>query len=389
MTLFLRQARKLATGLGMALAGVALCVPTAAQQRPSYQVIAPDIVPQGEEFNIRVVENAEVGRVPIRPGTEVVINGTVVSAEEGGKLRVPAFVKETGSQFLQVTVRNAAEKTQTAAPTQHVEIVRLPPTGQLPSSIWHVSGLFSSGGDIRVDGQALGGLRQSSLRGTNGAYPLTDSVGSSLQQIYRCPADLPKGPYHFVAQDASGRRVEAPNTSTNPTLTITGTQIRKRGQRGQFVVTSDVEGDVQLSGGEPIIQLDIRTVHVTPTKPGTVKFSALQVGDYHVEALMLLPDAPPPNAPRADARAGKLEFHFNPGEGKTSIDSPIKITNGQGQPIPNSAVDVALAGPQGIQYMRITTGKNGQGSFHASLPGQVSADALSLHCFRVLGHLWK
>lgn len=390
-----RQARKLAAGCGTLFAAIVVVVcTTSTAQQISYQVIAPDIVPQGEEFTIRVVESTDAGQVPIRQGNEVVVNGTVLPALEGGKVRVPGFVKEAGNQFLFVAIPRAAEgagKIETITPVpQHVEVVSLlQQPGQLPSRLWHVSELSPSGSNIRVDGQGLSGLRSASLQGANGTNPLNDSVGSSLQQIYRCPPDLPKGSYHFVAQDASGHPVEAPNATTNATLSITGTQIRKRGQRGQFVVSSDVEGDVQLSGGEPNIQLDTRMVHVSPNKTGTVKFTALQVGNYHVQGLMLVPDAPPANAPRADAHVGKLQTYFHPGEGKTSITAPITITGEQGQAVANSTVDMALVGPQGVQYNRLTTDKNGHATFLASLTGQVAADVLELHCFRVVGHLWN
>jgi hypothetical protein len=381
-------------GLLFPFVTIAFAPGAGAQQKPSYQVVAPDIVPQGEEFTIRVVVNTDAGQVPIAKGNEVGINGTVVPAEEGGRVRVPPFVKETGSQFLRVTVRTPADGpggTEVTAPVPpHIEVVRLlQPPGQLPSTLWRVSDLAPPGNNIRVDGQALGGLLNAALQGNGITIPLRDFVGSSLQHIYRCPNDLPKGKYHFVAQDASGHTLEAPNTTTNPTLSITGTQIRQRGQRGSFVISSDVEGDVQLSGGEPEIRLDIRNVHVSPTSPGTVNFTALQVGSYDVQAFMLNLDWPLVNAPRAEANVGKPQAHFNPGEGKTAVKAPIRITGEGGQPVANSAVDVALVGPQGMQYARVITNKDGEASFLASVPGQVAAEALTLHCFRVLGHLWN
>jgi hypothetical protein len=388
-----RQARKLATSCGISLAiTVLLCATTTAQQKPSYQVIAPDIVAQGEEFTIRVVENTDAGQLPIQAGKQIAVNETMLTTEEGGKVRVPAWTREMGNQFLVIDIQAGVDQQNPPAPPiqQHVEVVRLSQQpGQLPPRIWRISETAPSGGNLRVDGQALNSLRNASLQGNGGAYPLNDSVGSSLQQTYRCPKDLPKGSYHFVAQDASGHSQEAPNATTNPTLTITGTKIRRRGQRGQFVVSSDVEADVQLSGGEPNIQLDVRTVHVNPNRPGTVSFTALQVGNYNMDAQMATPDAPPPDAPRADANVGKLLTSFNSGEGKTTVSAPITINDPQGQPVANIPIDVALVGPQGIQCIRLTTDKNGQANFQTSLPGQVPADELKLHCFRVLGHRWN
>src|SRR5258708_1796043 len=355
MIMAARQVRKLTSGCGLALTTLTLmCVPVGAQQKPAYRVIAPEIVPQGEEFTIRVVEDTDAAQ-PVRAGSRIEINGTVLPAEEGGKVRVPAFAQEIGNQFLIVSIsdipKGQAQSGNLNPIPPHLEVVHLPQQGNRGSpKIWHISETSPSAGNLSVDGDALGGLRNASLRGTTGTFPLNDSVGSSLHRIYRCPADLPKGSYRFVAQDASGRTIEAPNTTTNPTLAITGTTIRQRGQRGKFVITSDVEGDVQLSGGELKIKLDVRTVHVTPNKPGTVDFTALQVGNYDVQARMTTPDAPGQDAPGADANVGKPRTDFNSREGRTSVSAPIALSDAQGRPLANTSVDVALTGPHGIQY---------------------------------------
>lgn len=378
--------RKLAAGCGARWATMlALCAFAVAQSKPSYEVLAPEIVLQGEEFSIRILQNADAGQTPIPLGTPIVINGNSLQSEEGGKIRVPAFLNEIGNQFLTIIVGN-----NQATDPQHVEVVVPPqPPGELPPRTWHISETTSASGNLRVDGQGLGAIRNAGLRGSTGNHPLDDSVGSSLQQIYRCPPDLPKGAYLFVAEDASGKKLEALNTTTNPTLTITGDQARRRGQRGKFVVTSDVEGDVQLSGGEPIIRIDAGEVHLTPNQAATIGFTALQVGNYDVHVKMTTPDWPLPAAPRVDANVGRLETHFNPGQNQTTVNAPIKVTDARGQPVVDTPVDVALTAPSGIQCSRVNTDKNGQANFQASLPGQVSPDALKLHCFRVRGHLWN
>jgi hypothetical protein len=369
-----------------ALTWVLACAAATAQQKPAYQVVAPEIVAQGEEFTLRVVEATDKGPVPIPSGAEVLLNGVALPAEAGGKVQAPAFIWEAGNQFLVITVRVGAEETYLQ---HHVEVIRLPHAPQQPPQISHVAEFCPPGGNLRVEGQALDNLRNAGLKGTSATYPLGDSVGSSLQRIYTPTVDLPKDTFHFVAQDASGRPLEAPNATTNPTLTITGTQIRQRGQRGQFVVKSDFEGDVQLSGGEPNIRLDSHNVHVAPGKPGTVSFTALVVGNYNVDAVLQAPDAPPANSPPADASVGELHVDFNPGDAKTTVRAPITITGEQGQPVANTAVEVALAGPQGIQCSRITTDKDGHATFLATVPGQVAADALAVHCYRVAGHPWN
>lgn len=386
-----RQARKSAAGCGVLLATIVLlCALVTAQQKPAYQVVAPDIVPQGEAFTIRVLQNTDAGPVPLVAGQQIAINGNLLSTDDGGKVQVPAWTAEIGNQFLVIDVSSVGEQ-QPAPPLQHhVEVVQLPqPPGQLPSRAWRLSETAFSDGNLRVDGQGLNTLRNARLQGAGGNYPLNDAVGSSLQQIYHCPKDLPKGSYHFVAEDAKGQPVTAPTTTTNPTLTITGDQIRRRGQRGNFVVTSDVEGDVQLSGGEPIIRLDQREVHVTPNKPATTVFTALQVGKYDVNAQMTTPDWPPPDAPRADANVGRLQSNFNSGENKTIVNAPITVMDSQGKPVANTPVDVALTGPHGVQCNRLTTDNNGHITFQDSLPGQVPPDALKLHVFRVVGKLWN
>ncbi|HEY6249917.1 MAG TPA: hypothetical protein VI685_08135, partial [Candidatus Angelobacter sp.] len=331
-----RQARKLAAGCGIFFATVALfCVVARAQQKPAYQVVAPDIVPQGEAFTIRILQNAGAGQVPLVAGRPISINGNLLSTEDGGKVQVPAWAEEIGNQFLVIDVVATGEQYLPGPPVQHhIEVVKLPqPPEQLPSRLSRLSDTAFSDGNLRVDGQGLNSLRNATLQGDGGNYPLSDSVGSSLQQIYRCPKDLPQGSYHFVAQDAKGQTVTAPGVTINPTLNITGDQIRRRGQRGKFVVTSDVEGDVTLSGGEPIIQLDIRQVHVTPNKPATIDFTALQVGKYDVGAQMITPDWPPPDAPRSDANVGPLQTNFNAGDNKTTVSAPVSVTDSQGKPV--------------------------------------------------------
>lgn len=379
-------------GCGLLLATIVLlCALAPAQQKPVYQVVAPDIVPRGEIFTIRILQNSDAGALPLPAGRQIVINGNLLSTGDGGIVHVPAWTTEVGNQFLVIDISSASQPYLPASPLQyHVEVVQLPqlPT-ELPSRIWRLSETAFSDGNLRVDGQGLTNLRNATLQGAGGNYPLNDSVGSSLQQIYRCPKDLPKGSYHFVAEDAKGQTVTAPSTTTNPTLKISGDQIRRRGQRGHFVVTCDVEGDVLLSGGPPVIQLDNRQVHVTPNKPATIDFTALQVGNYDVHAEMTTPDWPPPEAPRADAGVGPLQTNFNSTENKTAVKAPITVTDSQGKPVANVPVDVALVGPQGVQCNRLTTDNNGHATFQDAVPGQVPPDSLKLHVFRVVGKLWN
>src|ERR1700737_4870805 len=95
-----RQGRKLAAGCGISLATIVLvCATTTAQQKPSYQVIGPDIVAQGETFTIRIVENTDAGQFPIQAGKQIAANGAMLTTEERGKVRIPAWTREIGNQF--------------------------------------------------------------------------------------------------------------------------------------------------------------------------------------------------------------------------------------------------------------------------------------------------
>jgi hypothetical protein len=153
-------------------------------------------------------------------------------------------------------------------------------------------------------------------------------------------------------------------------------------------VTSDVEGDITLSGGEPNIQLDTRNVHVTPARPATVGFTAKTVGNYDVHVVLITPDTQPPaDAPPADARVGEL--HVQSSAGGTTVEAQVTVTDERGQTLANTPVDVALAGPQGLQCSRITTDAKGRAAFKSTLQGQAPAEALGLFCYRVAGHPWS
>src|SRR5262249_33010916 len=156
------------------------------------------------------------GQTPVSPGTPVVINGIKLTTDAGGKIQLPALFQVSGNQFLFVTVLIGGEQ----IPLQHhVEVIWLPQDPGQPPQISRVGEQCPPGGNLRVEGTGLNDLRNTSLKGANTTVPLDDSVGSSLQRIYPTPADLPKGSYRFVAQDASGRSLEAPNQTINPTLT--------------------------------------------------------------------------------------------------------------------------------------------------------------------------
>src|SRR5262245_29302937 len=123
-----RQARKFAATCGLLLATTALfCATAMAQQQTSYQIIAPDIVPQNEVFTIRVVQNTDAGQVPLQAGTQISVNENLLSTEDGGKVRVPAWTTEIGNQFLIVEIPQGGEQIPPISPIpHHIEVVQLP-----------------------------------------------------------------------------------------------------------------------------------------------------------------------------------------------------------------------------------------------------------------------
>src|ERR1700746_2111958 len=171
MILGLRQARKLAAGCGALSATIVLlCALATAQQKPAYQIVAPDIVPQGEVFTIRILQESDSGSVPLPAGRQITINGNLLSTEDGGKVVVPAWSTDVGNQFLVVDVSSVGEQRSPVPPLQHhVEVVQLPQS-QLPPRIWRLSETAFSNGNLRVDGQGLDTLRNATLTGAGGNY---------------------------------------------------------------------------------------------------------------------------------------------------------------------------------------------------------------------------
>ncbi len=359
-------------------------------------MIAPDLAAQNEgEITVMVVEETDKGEVPLSEGNEVVFQGEVVPVRPGGKIKPAGFLKETGNQFLvlQVTRIVAGRRATSAVLSQHIEVLPVGQAGQMvPTAVAHVSEICTPGQPLRVTGQGLDKLQKAMLVGPQGtAHELGESVGSSLQRVYAGPRNLPKGTYHFVAQDAAGKSYEAPNQTTNPTLQITGTQIRHRGQRGHFTVSSSIEADVLLSGGAPQVQLDSNLVHVTPQTPGQVGFTAVEVGNYTLESRILnREDVPPdPQAPRVDAKPEPVQARYDPSRNQTNVNCPVNVVDQNGRPVGNTPVDVAVAHPNGVVYQRVNTDNRGHANFLHTFAGQLAASALAVHAYRVVGRAWN
>ena len=358
---------------------------------PSFRVIAPDLVAQGEEFTGVVVQETDKGEVPLQ-GAEVIFQGSVIPVEPGGKVRLSGLLGDVGHHLLELeVVRNVGGVRNSAATvSQYIDVLPVPPN--VSTVIARAPEICAPGQPLRVTGQALNNLTNPALVGQGGAlHPLGASFGSSLQRIYFGPADLPKGSYRFVAQDASGHTYQAPNDSKNPTLQLTGTQVRQRGQRGQLTVTSDAEGEVLLSGGEPQIVLDQKVISVGAQAPAKVQFTAVQLGNYAVEARLLDPDERIPGAstPRVDIETGPVESHYDRQRNETSMTCPVRVIDEEGHGVANTLVDVAITHPGGVQYQHIKTDAGGHADCVQRFPGQLPANSLTVHPYHVLGHEWN
>jgi len=355
-------------------------------------MITPDLAAQGEEITGMVVEDTDKGEVPLSEGAEVIFQGTVVPVDPGGKIKLPGFLKEVGHQFLVLQITRHAQGTpaKTATVSQHIEVLPVRPT--VPTAVAQASQITTPGQPLRITGQGLDKLQKAALVGQDGAeHQLGESVGSSLQRIYSGPKDLPRGNYRFVAKDANGQSYQAPDQCINPTMEITGTQIRRRGQRGQFTVSCNIEADILLSGGAPQIQLDTNTVHVTPQSPGKVGFTAIQVGDYTLKSRILnREDVPPdPQASRVDAKPEPVQARYDPSRDQTNMSCPVNVVDQNNRPVPNVPVDVAATHPNGVVYQRVNTDNQGRANFLPTFPGQVATSALAVQAYRVLGREWN
>ncbi len=364
-----------------------------AQQSPTYRMIGPDLAAQNEgEITAIVVEDTDKGEVPLSEGDEVVFQGEVVPVRPGGKIKLAGFLRKVGNQFLvlQVTRIVAGRPAESAVVFQHIEV--LPVAQGVPTAVAHASEICTPGQPLRVTGQGLDKLQKAMLSGQDGTqHQLGEFVGSSLQRIYVAPKDLPKGTYHFVAEDADGKPYQAPDVTTNPTLTITGTQIRRRGQRGRFTVTCDIEAEVMLSGGEPQIQLDTKLVHVTPQTPGQVGFTALEVGNYTVKSRILNREDVPldPHASRVDAKPEPVQARYDPRRNQTNVSCPVNVIDQNGRPVGNTPVDVAVTHPNGVVYQRVNTDNRGRANFLHTFDGQLAASTLAVHAYCVVGRAWN
>jgi len=371
-----------------------------AEVKPTYKMIAPELVEQGEEFTAQVVEETEHGDVPLGEGDQVSFHGQVVDVQHNGKIRVPAFARELGNTFLIAGVLRATQGRErkpepVSMVPQHVEVVPPTRTGEpVRPQIAHAPEIVSSDRPIRIEGQGLTALDRTALVGRDGTQmALNDSVGSSLQRIYLPEAGttIPKGTYRFVAWDAKGNRYDAPMPIQNPSMQIQGPRISRRNQQGNITVTSDMDGTVALSGGEPNIALESHLIAVHANQAAQVRFTAKQVGPYTLKARALNPEEVPPatQTARANTKPEPIEAHYDPARNETMVKAPVRVVDAGGRPLANVPVDMVVSHPNGVEYVRVNTDEQGRANFFHTFAGQVTAGTLSAHVYRVLQHAWK
>jgi len=360
-------------------------------QEPSYKLITSGLVPQGETFTGVVVEETEKGSVPLGPGDEVVFKGEVVPVKDGGKVTIPAFVKELGNTFIEAQITPSTGSRHSTTITEHVEVVSV--RSDVPTKIVHVSDIVNPGALIRVQGQGLNTLGKGALVSQDGTRIDLgeESFGSSLEQIRIAPKVLDKGAYRFIAWDKGGNLFEAPNEIKRPSIQLEGTRIRHIGEKGEITINSDTNGKLILSGGEPQITLHNNMIDVRANLPARVGFTAKQLGEYTVSAILLNPEdiITPDDSSRVDVKVDEVQASYNPTNSETAVTAPVLVVDDNGQPMSNVTVDIAVSYPRGVEYGRVTTDSRGRAKFSSNFSGQISPSELSTHVYRVLEHQWK
>ncbi len=367
-------------------------------QEPNYHIISASIVPQGETHTGIVIEESDKGRVTLATGDKVVFKGEVLGeaeqeevityAEPGGRITLPAFT-QIGNTFISAQIIPVTATEATSTISQHIEVVPVNP--DVDTKIAHTSDIINSGLPIRVQGQGLSALDKAALVPQDGEkIDLGEPVGSSLEQIYLAPNNLPKETYRFVGVDKDGKQYEAPNLSKNPDIELEGTKITHVGQQGEITIISNADGKLMLSGGEPQIKLHQQMVDIDANVPMNVGFTAQQVGNYNVDVILLNPeDIVVSTGPAVDAKVEPIKTNYDDNRNETDVTAPVSVIDEQGKPVANALVDIAVSHPSGVEYDRVITDSGGSVEFSLFIPGQIATSQISAHVYRVLGYAWK
>lgn len=380
-----------ALGLGILITPLPNSEQPSAQNQPTYTLVAPQLVVQGETFTGQVLETSADGDKPLSAGERVSIQGQVVEVEGNGKVRVPAVATQLGDFLLSATILREGGASASSQVTQHIEVVSPAPNPEsVPVRIAQIPEVLWDNTPIRLEGQRLQDLNRAVLaRGDGTQIELNDSVGSSLQRIYLPPpgTTISPGDYRLTALDAKGNQYEAPGQCHRPTLQLQGPTLRTRGQHGEITITADVNGQAVLMGGEPIITLHQHTVELRANQPAKIGFVAKEVGNYHVSVSVQAPQQPisPAPAERVQARTEPVQARYDPARNVTTVSAAMHVVDTQGKPVAHRPVDVALCHPGGVEYGKLDTDSQGRANFSKSLAGQISVSALSVFVYAVLG----
>jgi hypothetical protein len=363
-----------------------------AQEEHNYKFILPDLVIQGEAIRGTVVEETPDGDVPLREGDQLVLRGEVIDVEEDGKIELPAYVNETGSQFITTQILSAFgtsfyDKPREMIP-QHIEILAI--KEGLDTQIKQTSEMI--GDRFRVRGQGLSELGDAKLVGDDRTIPLDEPIASSsLELIYAVPEgeDIQPGEYRFEAKDKEGISYEAPELMIEPTLQTYGPKIRKRGQKGNFEITANVNAFGEILGGEPFIEIPNRFFELKKDKTTKVKFIAQQVGDYLVniniyddEDAPVMTDSPPVG----EVNVEPIDLEYNDNE--TELTTNVNVIDNNGIPIEEVPINIAVSHPEGVEYVKVQTNNRGRAELEYILPGQLSRGDIAIHPYKVAGHNW-
>ncbi len=352
------------------------------------KVILPGLAPQGEEFTGMILERKKDDFVPASGGT-VTLASKSFKVNPDGTFTVPAFRRETGNFQLEGTFAN---DNRTSALRVHVEIVKSRPN--LPCKIAESSSIVSGMVPCRVRGTGLNNLKEAELRSTGGAsYDLPKSCGSSLEKIYlpEKPGKLPPANYRFTAKDDKNRVVKSPNESVCPRVRVDGSEIKYRGDRGEFTLNTSADTWIRLEGGDGMITLDTRSAYTTVANPAKIGFRADGVGLYAMRAVPIPAEERDidPKAPKTDCDCGKPSCTQDAEKGTTQIETPVAVTDPSGKPLANADVQVAVAHPGGVEYTTCHTDGGGKATAMVNVVGLVSAGDVMAHPYRIPGYDWN
>jgi len=353
--------------------------------RRTYRVIAPELVREGDPFSARIVEVTSYGETPLEAGERVRYRESDLLVKAGGWVEAPPFEGELGNRFAVFGILRGEEPPATAR--QHIEI--LPRAAVEPAvRIARATPMIASDRILRLDGESLQNLAAVELISASGErVPLTESGGSVLQRIYAVPEASP-GKYRIAASNNAGQPLDVSFICEVAAIQVHVTPAERPGTRGRVLLLADFQttfaGKAVLSSS-PNVSLDTRIVDVKPGERTLAGFTLLEAGNQDVRA-RLVPEEQLEHAVEIDARVAPAQIEASPAE--TVVSAAIFVTAKSGETVA-SRVDAVIAHPRGAVFVSATTDPSGKGLIQAELPGQVPAEAIAVHVYRIPGMRWK